>query len=88
MKSSIKILRSFATVYGIALLINITALSNGAVWAQDNSADNMPLGRQAVAIVDDPQVRLALFAAADDRDVLRVRINAVFHEFGHRLQWI
>ena len=52
MKSSIKILRSLATVYGIALLINITALSNGTVWAQDNSADNMPLGRQAVAIVD------------------------------------
>ncbi len=41
-----------------------------------------------VAVVDDPQVRLALFTATNDRNVLCMRIDAIFYEFGHCFQRI
>ena len=52
MSAKIKVIRNAFVVLGLTLGIMIASTVDHEAQSQDKSADNMPLGRQAVAIVD------------------------------------
>src|SRR5210317_712332 len=52
MSAKIKVIRNAFVVLGLTLGIMIARTVDHEAQSQDKSADNMPLGRQAVAIVD------------------------------------
>jgi hypothetical protein len=50
--------------------------------------DTVSILGNSVAVVDDFQIMLAFFFPANDRNIGGLRVDAVFNEFGDRLQGI